>query len=197
VLKTEAKHKLALTEENFSSLLPEYLQKASRIYFTPIRIAQIATQWLTGDGKKNVLDIGAGVGKFCIAGAHYSDSYFSGIEYRPSLAKLANKLINKFEIENAVVLNGNVLDLDFEKFDAFYMYNPFYENLAFGNRLNSEVELAASLYGNFFSHTEQQLDKTRPGTRLVTFHGNNFEVPDSFEKIKEAEDASLKLWIKK
>ncbi len=197
MLKDHVQNKLQLTEDNFNSLLPEYLQKKSKIYFTPIHIAQTATQWLTSDGKKKILDIGAGVGKFCIAGATYSDSYFCGVEYRPSLTKLANELIDQFGIKNAVVLNKNILDVDFTTFDAFYMYNPFYENLAFGNRLNSEVTLATSLYNYFFNHTEQQLDKTKPGTRLVTFHGNNYEVPDSFEKIKENEDYSLKLWIRK
>lgn len=197
MLKTKITHKLALTEENFNALLPEYLQRSSRIFFTPIRIAQIATQWLTEDGKKNVLDIGAGVGKFCVAGARYSDSYFCGVEYRPSLAKLANKLIRDFGIENAIVKNENIMDVDFTNFDAFYLYNPFFENLMFETRLNNEVELRGPLYGYYSAHTEKQLDKTKPGTRLVTYHGNNFEIPGSFKKIKEAEGGILKLWIKK
>ncbi|MDP1802017.1 MAG: class I SAM-dependent methyltransferase [Bacteroidota bacterium] len=197
MLKTKTEYKLALTEENFSNLLPEYLQKASKIYFTPLRIAQIATQWLTDDGKKNVLDIGAGVGKFCVAGARYSDSYFHGIEYRPSLAELGNTIIKQFEIKNAFIQNTNILDVDFTNFDAFYLYNPFFENLMFRAQLNNEVDLSGSLYGYYYNHTEKELHKTKSGTRLVTFHGNNYEVPDSFEKIKDAEGGSLKLWVKK
>ncbi|MEO6305225.1 MAG: class I SAM-dependent methyltransferase [Bacteroidia bacterium] len=195
--KTLEKNNLELTEEIFSSCLPEYLQKKSRLYFTPIRIAQIATQWLTEDGKKKVLDIGAGVGKFCIAGAIHSNSYFYGIEYRPSLAALANELIGHFKIKNAIIINSDVTNIDFKDFDAFYMYNPFYENLISSVRLNNEVELSGALYKYYFSYTEQQLDKTKSGTRLVTFHGNNFEIPDSFIKAKETEGGSLKLWIKK
>ncbi len=197
MLSFKEKSKIELTEDNFNSLLPEYLQKNSRIYFTPIHVAKIAAQWLTEDGKKKVLDIGAGIGKFCIAGATNSDSEFFGIEYRPSLAILANKLIDHYEIKNATVYNGDVVELDFTNYDAFYMYNPFYENLAHSSRLNNEVELAHALYAYYFNHTEQKLNKTKSGTRLVTFHGNNFEVPDSFKKIKETENGSLKLWIKR
>jgi len=187
----------AFAEEDFSNLLPGYLQKASKLYFTPVHIARIAAQWLTETGKVNVLDIGAGVGKFCITGAQYSNSHFYGIEYRYSLVKLANELIDHYEISNVTILHKDIVKVDFSNYDAFYLYNPFYENLVPSQRLNNEVELAGSLYGHYLKYTEHQLDKTKSGTRLVTFHGNNFEIPDSFEKLKETEDRSLKLWIKK
>ncbi|WP_317897738.1 class I SAM-dependent methyltransferase [Aurantibacillus circumpalustris] len=196
MLKTIFKKK-SVTEENFNQLLPEYLQEKSRLYFTPIHIARTAALWLTENGEKKVLDIGAGVGKFCITGANYVNSHFYGIEYRQSLVKLANELISYYKIENATIVNENVINVDFTNYDSFYLYNPFYENLIASERLNNEVELKDSLYGYYLKHTEQQLDKTKPGTKLVTFHGNNFEVPDSFEKIKETQDATLKLWIKK
>ncbi len=197
MLKTKRKNKLELTEENFNRLLPEYLQRASKIYFTPIHIARIAAQWLT-EGRRNcVLDIGAGVGKFCITGAINSNDFFCGIEYRPSLAGLANDLISHFKIKNAVVQNGNVTEVDFANFDAFYFYNPFYENLEFAKQLNNEVKLAGELYGNYSTITRNKLEMTKTGTRLVTYHGNNFEIPESFQKIKETEDRFLKLWVRK
>jgi len=186
-----------MTDENFTRLLPKYLQRASRLYFTPVHIAVLATKWLTETGKMRVLDIGAGVGKFCIVGAKHSDSHFYGIEYRRSLAKLANHLIDHFEIDNATILNQNITQVDFTGYDSFYFFNPYFENLMYAKRLNDEVELSGQLYGNYFKYTEQQLNRTKPGTRLVTFHGNNFEVPWSFEKIKESSDSTLKLWIKK
>lgn len=190
------KHTLQLTEENFNNCLPDYLKARSQRFFTPFDVAKTATEWLTEDGKKSILDIGAGIGKFCIAGAACSDSFFCGIEYRPSLAKIANELIVKFNIANAVVQNGDVTEIDFENFDAFYLYNPFFENLIPGLRLNNEVELRMSLYAYYFNHTEKKLDKTKSGTRLVTYHGNNFEVPGSFSKVKESKGGTLKLWIK-
>lgn len=197
VFNIVSKHKLELTEENFNNSLPDYLQNRSKRFFTSFDIAQTATEWLTEDGKKNILDIGAGVGKFCMVGAKFSDSFFCGIEYRASLSKIANELIIKFDIPNAIVQNGNVTEIDFKNFDAFYLYNPFFENLIPSLRLNNEVPLAAPLYRYYFNYTEEQLDKTNSETRLVTYHGNNFEVPASFKKLKESKDGTLKLWIKK
>jgi hypothetical protein len=189
--------KIALSEERFNDSLPTYLQNRSRRFFTPFHITKTATEWLTEDGKKCILDIGAGVGKFCVAGASYSDSFFCGIEYRPSLAKIANELIIKFDIANAIVQKGDVTDIDFKNFDAFYLYNPFFENLIPSLRLNNEIELTASSYSHYFNYTECELSKAKVGTRLVTYHGNNFEVPSSYKKVKQNEDATLKLWIKK
>ncbi len=191
------KQKPELTEESFDTLLPDYLKRASRIYFTPLRVGKLAAQWLTEGGKKTILDIGAGVGKFCVAGASSTDSFFCGIEYRRSIANIANEIISAYQIKNAIVQHGDVVEIDFQNFDGFYFYNPFYENLLSSKRLNNEVELTAALYGYYFKHTENKLDKAKTGTKLVTYHGNNFEVPDSFVKVREEEGGVLKFWIKK
>lgn len=195
--KTKDTCRLELTEETFQSCLPEYLQKRSRTFFTPIHIAQTAAQWLTEDGSKRILDIGAGVGKFCISAASYNPtSYFFGIEYRKSLAAIANNLIADFGLENTSVQHGDVGEIDLQDFDAFYMYNPFFENLVPSLELNNEVKLEKVLYTYYFKLTEDRLDKTKKGTRLVTFHGNNFDVPASFKKVKQNADGLLKLWVK-
>lgn len=196
MLSSLKSNSLELTEENFNRFLPDYLQRASRIYFTPIRIAQIAAQWLTEEGAKTVLDIGAGVGKFCVAGASSNSSFYFGIEYRRSISQIANDMISRFQLSNSIVQHGNVVELDFQNFDAFYMYNPFFENLLSARRLNDEVELAGSLYSYYINQIRYKLDCSKPGTRLVTFHGNNFDVPESFKKVHEAERGLLKFWIR-
>mgnify|MGYP001545167400 CR=1 FL=1 len=165
------------------------------MFFTPIHVATRAAKWLTEDGKKRVLDIGAGVGKFCITGASRTDSYFYGIEYRPSLVEIANEIINRFGLTNVSVQAGDMMELDFQSFDAFYLFNPFCENLFVNKRLNDEVELFDRFYIHYFTNTRLRLAQTKPGTRLVTYHGNDFEVPESFKKLKEAECSALKLWI--
>ena len=137
MLKTLNKKRLELSEDSFSKELPKYIQLRSRRFLTPIHVAQTAAKWLTEDGNKRILDIGAGVGKFCIAGAHCSNSFFFGIEYRKSLARIANDLILKYQLDNAFVQYGNIVEIDFRNFDAFYLYNPFFENLVSSMRLNN------------------------------------------------------------
>jgi hypothetical protein len=186
-----------LTEESIRKLLPEYLQRASKTHFTTLHIASMATEWLTEDGHKNILDIGAGIGKFCIAGAMESKSMFTGIEYRESLVKIAQELISHFGLKNVVVKQGNIIHFDFSPYNAFYLYNSFYENIQVNKRLNDEMPLSDALHKTYQEYTRKQLDLCKPGTRLVTFHGDNDEVPDSFAKVKESKDKYLKLWIRR
>ncbi len=190
------KEKPELTEKSFNDCLPDYLKHASRLYFTPIDVAKKAGEWLTELNAKRILDIGAGVGKFCIAGANQSSSHFYGIEHRASIAKIGNQIAKHFEISNATILHSNILDIDFSNYDAFYLFNPFYENLEYSKRLNDEVLLEERLYLTYLKYTDDQLDKAKVGTRLVTYHGNNFEVPSSYTKVQDAFNGDLKLWIK-
>jgi hypothetical protein len=186
-----------LSEDSFTKLLPEHLQRISKTHFTPIRIALMATEWLTEDGKKDILDVGAGVGKFCIAGASNSDSFFYGIEHRPSLVGIAHSLIEKFQVSNALVKQQNVMETDFSAFNAFYLFNPFYEHIVVSKRLNNEVPLADALYNDYLQYTKMQLDRKGRECRIVTFHGDNREIPDGFEIVRETKERYLKLWVRR
>lgn len=185
-----------LTEQSFDSFLPAHLKTAARLYFTPIDVAKKAAEWLTETNASRILDIGAGVGKFCITGAKNSNSHFYGVEHRESLANIGNRIAQHFGLTNVSILHSNILDINFSDYDAFYLFNPFYENLEFVKRLNDEIDLEENLYQVYLDYTESQLDSAKTGTRLVTYHGNNFEVPNSYKKETEAFNGELKLWIK-
>lgn len=189
-------YKHELTEIGFNNLLPGYLKFAARLYFTPIEVAKQAAYWLTENNEKHILDIGAGVGKFCITGARNFDCHFYGVEHRKSLVSIGNQFTKHYELTNATIINANILDINFSNYDGFYIFNPFYENLEIDKRLNDEVKLEAELYQVYLKHTDDQLDQAKKGTRLVTYHGNNFEVPNSYKKEKDAFNGDLKLWIK-
>ncbi len=189
-------YKHELTEIGFNNLLPQDLKQASQLYFTPIEVAQKAAAWLTENNEQKVLDIGSGIGKFCIAGARNFNCHFYGVEYRKSLVDIANELIEHYEINNVTMMHSNIIDIDFSEYDSFYFFNSFYENLETTHHLNNEVEIEEHLYQIYLDYTEQQLDKAKPGTRLVTYFGNNFEVPNSYVRVRDAFDGSLKLWIK-
>lgn len=187
---------IELTDTSFNELLPGYLKFAARLYFTPIEVAKKAAEWLTENNEKRILDIGSGVGKFCIAAASHVDSHFYGVEYRKSLVQVGKHIAKHYQLNNVTLLNVNILDIDFSNYDGFYIFNPFYENLEKTKRLNDEVKLKAELYQVFLKYTDDQLDKAKVGTKLVTYHGNNFEVPNSYVKINDAFNGDLKLWVK-
>ena len=176
--------------------LPESLRLISKTHFTPVRIAQLAAEWLTEDGPKKILDVGAGTGKFCIAGAIEYDSFFYGVEHRESLVDIANTMIDSFGLKNAKVLHQNILDVNFKDYDAFYMFNPYYENLVFKKRLNNEVSLSEQLHKQYTEHTLAQLREMPNGTRVVTYDGENKEIPYAYERVRQSQNGLLKLWVK-
>ncbi|MES2515263.1 MAG: methyltransferase domain-containing protein [Bacteroidota bacterium] len=186
-----------LTEIGFNNLLPHALKQATQLYFTPVEVAQTAAEWLTENHEEKILDIGAGVGKFCVAAARVCNKQFYGVEYRETLVEIGNELIDHFEVSaNASMIFSNITNINFLEYDAFYLFSPFYENLEPEQRLNDEVEIEEKLYQVYLDYTESQLAKAKMGTRLVTYFGNNFEVPDSYQRVRDAYDGSLKLWIK-
>ena len=185
-----------LSEESFKEMLPDNLKSIAHIFFTPIDVAELATNWLTENKEQKILDIGAGVGKFCIVGARNSNSKFYGIEHRKSLVTIAEKLINHFETTNVTMIHKNILEVNFSEYDGFYFFNSYYENLETEQRLNDEVLLEEELYQTYLDYTEDQLNNLKVGTRLVTYFGNNFEVPNSYQKVRDAFEGTLKLWIK-
>ena len=77
----EFNQKIDKLELEIFTRLPESLRLISKTHFTPVRIAQLAAEWLTEDGPKKILDVGAGTGKFCIAGAIEYNSFFYGLGY--------------------------------------------------------------------------------------------------------------------
>ena len=81
----------------FDDLYPEHIQELSLMHWTPVDIAKKASDFLALPSTR-VLDIGSGVGKFCItAGFFHPETTFCGVEQRSELftiAELAKEEIN-------------------------------------------------------------------------------------------------------
>ena len=153
-MKEQATYKHILTEDSFNNLLPDDLKSIAHLFFTPIEVAELATNWLTENKEQKILDLGAGLGKFCISGARISTSNFYGVEHRKSLITIGENLIEHFETTNVTMIHKNILEVDFSKYEAFYFFNSFYENLEAEQRLNDEVTLEEELYQTYL---EQEL----------------------------------------
>ena len=190
------KTKLKLNEKTFNEFLPENIANKSRLFFTPGDVAIQSAKWLTDNYEGKVLDIGAGIGKFCLFGAYFTKSEYFGIEMRQHLVDIAVYMFEIFEIKNAKIIHGNITDFQFKDFNAFYMYNPFHENLVPHLRMDNNALLSPDFYCTYMKHTRSQLAMAKKGTKLVTYHGTNFEVPASYVKVEEFFDGDLKYWIK-
>lgn len=182
----------------FDWLYPEKIQQLSRRHWTPISIAKTAARFLANEPGKKILDIGSGVGKFCLVGARfYPESTFFGVEQRESLYQQAMEAKEVMQSRNTHFIHGNFTELDLSAYDGFYFYNSFFENLVDQDQIDAAVEQSTSLYNFYSRHLFKQLDKCASGTRLVTFHSLEDEVPPCYQLVDTSMDLMLKMWIRR
>jgi tRNA G46 methylase TrmB len=90
------------SDAEFDRLYPERFQLMSFKQWTPLAIARKVAEFLAEPNAK-VLDIGSGIGKFCLTGAyHYPETLFYGVEQRQELIHLANKASRDTQLPNAI-----------------------------------------------------------------------------------------------
>jgi len=186
-----------ISDNKFHRLYPLYIQKLASQYWTPLKVAKYAAKFLVpGDGAK-VLDIGSGAGKFCLAAAHFTpNGLFYGIEQRKNLLDSAIKAEYNLDLSNVFFMHGNFTQVDFTKFNHFYFYNSFYENVEGTAKIDNKIEHSLSLYNYYNSYLFTQLEKMPVGTRIATYHSREEIMPDGYRVIKTLFDKMLKFWIK-
>lgn len=186
-----------LSDAAFDSLYSLRAQQLSSIHWTPLQVAIKAASFLTSGIGKNILDIGSGVGKFCIIGAHYFPEYnFYGVEQRKALIDEAIIAQNATSTTNAHFIHANFTELDSGQYDHFYFYNSFSENIFHYKPIDNLVDSSAAIYNSYLEHLQQMLEEKPSGTRLATFHCENDQIPISYKRQYHMTGQELKLWIK-
>ncbi len=89
----------------------------------------------------------------------------------------------------------NLLDVAFADYDAFYLFNPFEENMH-GHIIDSAIPLSADLFKKYTRHVAHQLGERPLGTRVVTYAGYADDIPSCYDCEKALFRDELKLWIK-
>lgn len=188
-------------DKDFDSLYPPRMQQLSAKHWTPIHIAALAARFLADRPGSHILDIGSGIGKFCLVAAqHYPDCHFWGIEQRKELVRLAEKAQKRIGVENVTFIHGSFTQLDLSRFDHFYFYNSFYENLVDEEfHIDASIDYSLSLY-EYYTHSLFEALANRPdGTKLATYHSFREIVPPSYGLVESPHNTNdfLKYWIKK
>lgn len=185
------------TDEDFDALLPLKIKKLSYRHWTPVSIAKRAAHFLAQNEHSRVLDIGSGVGKFCLTAATVSVGHFTGVEQRDALVRLSNKIAQKYSIHRAEFLSANILSIDLKEYDAFYFFNSFEENRDLTDRIDDEVVYNPSRYSTYSQHLYEQFELLPKGTRIATYCSPSTIIPDHYVLVASESKGKLKFWEKR
>jgi SAM-dependent methyltransferase len=185
------------TDSQLHSLYPEPIQLLASRHWTPLSIAQMVVPFLAPHPGVKVLDIGSGVGKFCLAGAYYkSYASFFGVEQRKDLVAHAEKARNILGLQNVRFIHSNITQLDFKQYDHFYFFNSFYENLMVTDKIDNSIAHSPHLYTYYHRQLYKKLEEMPEGTRVATFHCLDDKMPPDYYLVDSKVCTLLKFWMK-
>ncbi|OQP57674.1 methyltransferase [Niastella vici] len=185
------------TDAKMLQLYPEPIRALSRMHWSPLYITQKVVSYLAQNDQVKVLDIGSGVGKFCLAGAFYKPAVsFFGVEQRKELIEHAELARKKLGFQNVHFLHRNFTQLNLCEYDHFYFYNAFFENLDGAEKIDNEIVYSNELYNYYSIYLYNQLERMRVGTRVATYCSWGDEIPPCYKLAETHFDNLLKFWIK-
>nr|WP_321229684.1 methyltransferase domain-containing protein [uncultured Psychroserpens sp.] len=188
---------IEINDHLFNTLYPLRIKKLSERHWTSVEVAKLAADYLVDKPNCKVLDIGSGAGKFCLIGASTTKGRFYGVEQRDSLVKLSQKIAKTNNVNNVEFIHSNITQISFSDYNAFYFYNPFYENIDDSLLIDNKVIIDEKLYFSYSEYVENQLKNTPVGTRLVTYWSMWSEIPEGFDLEFTAYNGKLNFWEKK
>lgn len=200
-----------LTDESLDSYLPLSARRVSPLFWTSVPIIERAVAWLDKLGVGDVVDLGAGVGKWCVGAALLArhERRYYGLEHRPELVALATDLALHLGVTDRVSFHlGEVADLlgrpgpipGLPAAPAFYLFNPFGENVAPDDEhLDESVELSEARFHRDVAAVEDLLEVAAPGTWVLVYNGFGGRMPSSYEPVRTDFDGpfALRLWRKR
>lgn len=162
----------------------------SRVHWTPLIVAKRVCELAHFTASDRVLDVGSGVGKFCIASALLTPADFTGIDHNRDCVIAANEIASQLALTNASFIHADATSISWNDFTTLYFFNPFGE---------SDEPDDRSRHDTFTARTLDRLASLRVGTRVVVYFDVGTPLPDAFELTHHEELAghTLSLFIKR
>lgn len=184
-------------DEAFNTLYPTSIRMLAKRHWTPLHITRKAIDFFGSSQENRILDIGSGVGKFCLAAAAFApNSHFFGIEQRNPLVEHALGARKLLGLKNVSFLEGNFTKIDMKRYDHFYFFNSFHENIDDSDRIDEEISYSPSLYEYYIRHLHNGLRSMPSGTKIVTYHTLWEEIPKEYRLMATHENGALNFWMK-
>jgi hypothetical protein len=184
------------SDEEFNFIYPRQMREISQTQWTPVEVAKLAAKYLAEKPGTKVLDIGSGIGKFCMIGASCTQGQFTGVEQRLNLVEIANRFAGEYGIKNVNYIHANITDVVFSDYEAFYFFNAFYENIDMNAVIDNTVSRGIAYYNLYNRYVSGQLAKMPVGTKLVTYWSPLIEIPANYQVQFSAFEENLKFWKK-
>nr|WP_232227642.1 methyltransferase domain-containing protein [Leptospira wolbachii] len=162
-----------MTDTLWDSYLPEKFQTLSPFQWTPISVIERTWKYLSADGVTSVVDLGSGVGKFCIHLSLLSNHSIDilGLEDREELVSLSNSLKVNWETPNVEFRKENFLKEFPVGRSHYYCFNPLYETMKGSHSIDSIKQKSAIQFLKDLQSLKQNLLLLTPKSKLITFHG--------------------------
>lgn len=191
------------SDQDFDGLYPKDIQNLSETHWSSIKAIKTAIAFFSSilPPQAKILDVGSGVGKFCIYGSLISDFNFTGVEKRKRLFDISTEIASKLQNNQVSFMCCDALSLDWDKFDGIYIYNPFYEHKIPLNtefRIDDEIEYSENTYDFYTRKIYKKLRLLKSGSLVVAFNGYGAHFPkDYVEKFyKKVDNIDMSLWQK-
>lgn len=184
----------------FDKLLPPLYRYHSQVQWTSVPVARTIASWLENFPGKRFIDIGCGIGKLCIVLRFLTGLKIFGIEQRPHLVHLASEIIKTNNLQNISILEKNLLDLNWQEYDIFYLFNPFQEHVSLSPTavIDNTIAFHRDHFMAYTSKVYEELQKMPRNKILITYHGYGGKLPKSWalKYSQYIEGGFLSLWVK-
>jgi SAM-dependent methyltransferase len=187
-------------DEAFDDYLPKSCRSVSSTHWTPLVVIRRIAEWVNALEIESIVDIGSGAGKLCVALALATECECIGIERRKSLVRTSRELAGRFGVGSRVsFIEGSIADIEIPRASAYYLFNPFEENLVCSiERIDEEVPLSAERYNLDVAFTKRFFRDAPVGTYVIKYNGFGARMPGGYEQVlvDRAMPNVLRVWRK-
>jgi SAM-dependent methyltransferase len=169
-----------IADEDWDRVYPAKYIELSRLHWSPVEVARRAAELLSRGTETRVLDVGAGVGKFCVIAAVTTPGLFVGVERSGEMVDVARATAHRARTSRTRFIHAHADDIDWMNFNGFYFFNPFGQIRWPDLRMSGPSLPQPAEYQRLISFTQASLAASRRGTRVVTYFGFGGEMPRCF-----------------
>ena len=147
IIENLKKQKQSILNGDFELVYSTEIMALSNQHWTPSDVIKETLNFLCIKENSKIIDIGSGVGKFCISGAVLKPKCsFYGVECREKFVDISIKIKDDYRIDNSYFINRDFSAIDFNNFNGVYFFNSFQENIDDKAVIDELSQLSYDLY---------------------------------------------------